>query len=151
MSDKAPRILFGILAIVIGAAVGWLMYLHPEGLNPKWPLWMAELAPAAFVIAGMQMTATGLGFPRLGSLLITALLVCGLAIFNFAAFFTTPDQCSETLSFLGFPLLTRHPGEADCKIGAELIVGTIDLLIVLGFLLLAKQKFQRPRGEPPQS
>ena len=149
MSDNILRILMGLIFTAVGLGVGWLMYAQPEGLNPQWPLWVAELAPAAFAVAGMFLVVTGAGLERLGAAMLRILLLCMLAIFNFAVFFTTPDQCSTTVSFLGIPLFTRNPSGASCKIGSELIVGTLDLLIVLGFIAYMRQKYRRARTEAP--
>jgi len=149
MNDSVLRILMGLIFTAVGMGVGWLMYLHPEGLNPSWPLWMAELAPGAFVLAGMFLVVTAAGFARLGIALLRILLLCMLVIFNFAVFFTSPDQCTETVSFLGISLLTRNPTPASCRIGAELIVGTIDLVIVLGFIAFMRRKANPSRMEPP--
>jgi hypothetical protein len=148
MSDNLIRIMMGLIFTAVGTGVGWLMYTHPEGLNPSWPLWMAEFAPGAFVLAGVFLVVTGAGLTRLGTAFLRILLLCMLLIFNFAAFFTSPDQCSETVSFLGVALFARS--SSNCKIGAELIVGAIDLLIVLGFIAAVRRKSQRTQGEPPQ-
>ena len=149
MNESVLRILMGLIFTAVGMGVGWLMYSHPEGLNPSWPLWVAEFAPGAFVLAGMFLVVTAAGFARLGLALLRILLICMLVVFNFAVFFTSPDQCSETVSFLGIALFIRHPSPASCSIGSELIVGTIDLLIVLGFIAFKWQKLRAPRTDPP--
>jgi hypothetical protein len=151
MSDNLIRIMMGLISTAVGMGVGWLMYAHPEGLNPSWPLWMAEFAPGAFVLAGVFLVVTGAGLTRLGTAVLRILLLCMLLIFNFTAFFTTPDQCTDTVSFLGVALLTRHPSPENCKISMELIVGTIDLVIVLVFIAFLRLKSQRARSEPPQA
>jgi hypothetical protein len=54
MKDPAP-FFFGIVSIAVGIGVGFLMYAFPEGLNRNWPIWMAMLAPASFVLAGLRV------------------------------------------------------------------------------------------------
>jgi hypothetical protein len=69
-------ILFGIAALVVGLGTGYLIYAHPEGLNPAWPIWMASLAPAVFALGGLHMVAGGLGYPRFSSAMLQAIAVC---------------------------------------------------------------------------
>jgi hypothetical protein len=149
MNVNVPQIVMGLIFTAVGMGVAWLMYSHPEGVNPSWPLWMAELAPGVFVLAGMFLVVSAAGFTRLGFALLRILLLCMLVIFNFAVFFTSPDQCSETVSFLGIALFTRHPSPESCSIGAELIVGTLDLVIVLAFIAYLRQKNKPSAIAPP--
>jgi hypothetical protein len=151
MNNSVPQIIMGLIFTAVGLGVGWLMYSHPEGLNPSWPLWVAEFAPGVFVLAGMFLVVSAAGFARLGMAILRILLICMLVVFNFAVFFTSPDECGETVSFLGIALFTRHPSPASCSIGGELIVGTLDLVIVLGFIAFKWQKIRASRTDPPRA
>lgn len=91
----------GIVALIVGFGSGYLICAYPEGLNPAWPIWMAMLAPGAFIFGGMHMVAAGLGHPGVAPAAVRAVAVCLLAIANWAAFFSTHIQCMETVSFLG--------------------------------------------------
>jgi hypothetical protein len=135
-------VLFGIVAVIVGFEIGYLMYAHPEGLNPAWPLGLAMLAPAAFILSGMHMIAAGLGYPGVANMMLLAVAVCLVAIVNWAAFFTTRIQCSETVSFLGVPVLSRYPSEAECRVGLRIIISCMDALILLPLLWFAWRKWQ---------
>jgi hypothetical protein len=149
MQDKGPMIMFGLLCLIVGLGSGYLMLTHPEGLNPEWPMGMALLAVSVFAFAGLHMIAVGLGYPRASAIMIQAILVAFFGVFNWAAFFTTHYQCRETVSFLGIELLTRIPSEEECRNGMKVIIGTIDLVIVLGLVAYAKQRWHRSRSERP--
>ena len=83
-------------------------------------------------LAGLHMIAVGLGYPRVSGIIIQVLLLAFFGVFNWAAFFTTHTQCTESLSFLGIELIRHIPSEESCSNGLKVIVGTIDLLIFLG-------------------
>lgn len=149
MPDKAPLIVFGLLCLIVGLGSGYFMLAYPEGLNPEWPMGMALLAVSVFAFAGLHMIAVGLGYPRASAIMIQAILVAFFGVFNWAAFFTTHYQCTETVSFLGIELFKHIPSEESCRNGMKVIVGTIDLIIVLGLAAFAKQRWQRSRSRPP--
>jgi hypothetical protein len=136
-------VFFGIIAVAVGLGCGYMIYSYPQGLNPSWPIWMAMLAPAVFILGGIHMIAAGLDRPGVAHATVRAIVVCLLAIVNWAAFFTTHVQCRETVSFLEVPVLTRYPGEAECRSGLRIIVGCIDVLILLLFLGFAWSRRQK--------
>jgi hypothetical protein len=136
-------VFIGIVVLVVGLGCGYLIYAYPQGLNPAWPLWMAMLAPAVFILGGTHMVAAGLGRPGVAQATVRAIVVCLLAIANWAAFFTTHIQCKETVSFLGGPILTRYPSEAGCRLGLRIIVSCIDVLILLPVLWFAWSRWQK--------
>ena len=136
-------VFFGIVALIVGFGSGYLMYAYPQGLNPAWPIWMAMLAPAVFILGGIHMVAAGLGRPGVAQATVQAIVVCLLAIANWAAFFTTHIQCKETVSFLGVSILTRYPGEAECRLGLRVVVSCIDVLILLPVLWFAWSRWQK--------
>ena len=39
---------FGILTILVGLGIGYLMLAFPEGLSSDYPIWIALLAPLVF-------------------------------------------------------------------------------------------------------
>lgn len=135
-------VLFGIVALIVGTGSGYLIYAHPEGLNPAWPIGLAMLVPVAFILSGMHMVAAGLGYPDVANVMLRAIAVCLLAIVNWAAFFTTHIQCSEMVSFLGVPILAWHPSEAECRAGLRIIISCIDTLILLPVIWFAWRKWQ---------
>jgi hypothetical protein len=149
MQPQGPLVVFGLISLVVGLASGCLIYTHPEGLNPEWPMGMALLAVSVFAFAGLHMIAVGLGYPRVSGIIVQVLLVAFFGVFNWAAFFTTHIQCIDSLSFLGIELLRHIPSEESCSNGLKVIVGTIDLLIFLGFVVYAKQRWQRSRSASP--
>jgi len=149
MLRKIVLVWFGFLFLIVGLGAGDMLYTHPEGLNPEWPMGMALLAVSVFAFAGMHMIAVGLGYPRASVIMIQTILVAFFGVFNWAAFFTTHYQCAETGSFLGIQLVKHMPSEESCRNGTKVIVGTIDLIIGLGLVAYAKQRWQRSRSEPP--
>lgn len=139
--DRQPVLIpFGILFLGVGLGIGYLMFATPEGLNPDWPIWMALLVPAAFMLAGLHIVAQGLGYPRLSGLMVGVIAVCLLAIVNWAAFFTTSVECAQTISFLDFALLRRYPSEAECRASLRVIIAGIDLLVAVPLLAFAWRK-----------
>jgi hypothetical protein len=149
MREKIGLTLFGFLFLIVGLGVGYMMYTQPEGLNPEWPLWLAMTAPAVFAFGGLHLLATGLGFPRLSIVMIQAILMAFFGIFNWAAFFTANIQCTESVSFLGIEFVRKIPSEEACQNGMRLVIGSIDLIIFLGLLAFAKQKFKQSRNDSP--
>jgi hypothetical protein len=149
MSDKVVKILMGSVFLIAGLGFGYAMVRHPEGLNAEWPLRLALIAPAVFAFGGVHLISDGLGFPRLAIAMIKVLLLCFAVIANWAAFFTTHIQCTEQASFLGITVFQRTPSEESCRTSMQLIVGTADLLVVLGFAAFVWQKRNRSRVEPP--
>lgn len=139
-------ILFGVVALLVGAGTGYLIWVHPEGLNPAWPIWMAMLAPAVFTLGGLHMIAAGLGYPRVSGVMLAAIAVAFFAIMNWAAFFTTGFRCVETVSFLGVGILQRYPNEIDCRSRLQGIVGFVDALVVLPSLAFAWRKVRTVRA-----
>jgi hypothetical protein len=139
---------FGLVAVIVGVGSGYLMYTHPEGLNPAWPIWMALLAPALFVLGGLHVIAAGLHQPRLSDLMLRAIVVCFWAILNWAAFFTTHIQCLVTVSFLGAAIVGWHPSEMECRNSLRILVAGIDALVVISVGVFAWHRYRTARKEP---
>jgi hypothetical protein len=123
----------GILAIVIGLAVGYAMIAFPEGTNPAYPIWIALLAPLAFILGGVLICAHTLGRFSMVAIAFGALAFCLLAIVTWGAFSSSHIQCRETLSFLGLRILERYPNELECRAGLRVIMACLDagVLVVL--------------------
>ena len=136
----------GIVALVLGVGAGALMLARPEGLNPNWPMGMALLAPVAFVLAGMHMVASGLGYPRFSGAMLTLVVFVMWAIINWATFFTTQHGCVATLSFAGVALFGWAPSEADCRAALQMLVASLDGLLIVLILVVTWRKLQRSRG-----
>lgn len=138
---------FGLIALIVGVGAGYLMYTHPEGLNPDWPLGMALLAPALFALGGLHMIAAGLGQSRLSIGMLRAIVLGFLAIANWAAFFTTDIQCRATVSFLGIPIFGWHPSEMECRNSLRAIVAGIDVLIIASVGAFVWHRYRTSRKE----
>lgn len=138
---------FGVIALIIGVGVGYFMYTQPENLNPSWPLGMALLAPALFVLAGLHMIAAGLNQTRLSNAMIRVILVCLLAVVHWAAFFTT-HQCVVTVSFLGAKAFAWYPSEEECRRSLQALVASIDTLIIMAIGAFLWHKHRASRKEP---
>lgn len=142
------QVAFGTFSLIVGVVSGYFMYTHPEGLNPEWPLAMALIAPAVFVLGGLHLIASGLGKPRLSSATLGAVVLCLWAIVNFAAFFTNRLQCLVTLSFLGAKVVEWHPSELECRNSLRALLAAINVLIVIGVGVSAWHRHRAARKEP---
>jgi hypothetical protein len=135
--DNVVQLAMGTLSLLVGLGVGGLMLTQPEGLSPNWPIWIAMLAPSMFVLFGLHLLGTGLGYPRIGMLTVRALLVCMWGMLHWYTFFTETMQCTAGLSFLGFEILRNAPGERVCRAVLVAIVLTIDAVILLPWAVFA--------------
>lgn len=140
-----PLIPLGIVFLLVGLGTGYLMVSHPQGLNPSWPLGAALLAPAAFALGGLHMVAQGLGYSKLSAAMLKAIMICFVAIANWAAFFTARVPCRETASFFGVPILRRYPSEIECRNSLRAIIASVDTVVVLFFIALAWRKLRSRR------
>ena len=145
--DRA-QIAFGIFTLIVGVGIGYFMVTYPEGLNPDWPLWMALVVPALFILGGVHIVADGLHQTRLSHLMIRAMVLCFGAIANWAAFFTTNVQCRATVSFLGIPLFSEQPSEVECRNSLRAIVAGIDLVVLATIGLFLWHRYRASRKEP---
>lgn len=148
---ERTQIAFGIFTLIVGVGIGYLMYAHPEGLNPDWPLWMALVVPALFILGGVHIIAAGLHQTRLSYIMIRAMILGFGAIANWAAFFTTRVECLATASFLGLPLFSWEPSEVECRNSLRAIVAGIDLVVIAIIGLFLWHRHQASRKEPGRS
>jgi hypothetical protein len=143
--DKGWKALMGIILLVVGMGGGYLMWTHPEGLNPEWPLLAALLAPAVFVFGGLHLVAGALGYPRLAGATLGWIVVAFWGVANWAAFFTTHASCAVTVSFLGNALVRQNLSQEECRSSLQTIIGAIDVLVVIGAAGLAWRRTRTPR------
>ena len=115
-------IAIGVVAVILGLAFGSLMIVSPEGINPAYPIWVALLAPLAFVFGGLLVCAHALGGPAFVAITFRGFALCLLVLVNWGALFSTHIQCREAVSFLGLPILERYPSELECRAGLRVIM-----------------------------
>ena len=145
---ERPGIAFGVLAILAGAGVGYLMLAFPEGANPAYPIWIALLVPLAFVLGGVLMLAHALGYSSLSTIAVTAFALCLLAIVNWAAFVAGHVQCRVIVSFLGSAILAKYPSESECRESLRVVIACIDLVVLVPVLVFAWRKMAGAARSP---
>jgi ABC-type cobalamin transport system permease subunit len=145
---KSAQVAFGLFTLIVGVGIGYLIYTHPEGLNPEWPMGVALLAAALFVLGGLLIIADTLQQTRLSIAMIRAILFGFWAMIHWAAFFTTHIQCRGTVSFLGAAIVDWHPSEMECRNSLRALIGGIDALVVIPVGVFAWQRYQARRREP---
>lgn len=145
---KSAQVAFGLFTLIVGVGIGYLMYTRPEGLNPEWPIGMALLVPAVFVLGGVLIIADTLEQTQLAIAVIRTLLFCFWAIVHWAAFFTNHIQCRVTVSFLGAGIARWYPNEIECRDSLRALIICIDALIVIVVGVFAWQRYQARRKEP---
>lgn len=143
-----PLIPFGIVFLAVGLGIGYLMLSHPQGLNPSWPLGMALLVPAAFTLGGLHMVAQGLGYSSFSAAILKAIVICFVAIANWAAFFTARVPCRQTASFFGVPILQRYPSEMECRSSLQAIIGCVDAIALFIVIALVWRRVRSRRVMP---
>ena len=121
--DRSSRIVGGRLAVAAGSGVAALIWLQPQQLQA--PAWVAYVAAAAFVLAGLAILArTG---SRLNALFVALTAAALVVPGGWVAFAPGSRECSFNLPFLE----GMAPG-AVCRVAFGL--GT--LIAALLFLLL---------------
>jgi len=131
-----PGIAIGVVAVLVGLALGSLMLASPQGINPAYPIWIAMLAPLAFVCGGLLICAHALGQPVFVAITFRALAFCLLVIVNWGAFFSDHIHCREALSFLGVAILERYPSEVECQSSLRIIMGCLDAAVLVFLTVL---------------
>jgi hypothetical protein len=132
---------FGIVAVLVGLGSGYLMVEYPEGLNPAWPIWIALVVPIAFVLGGLLIITNGLGYSTFSGIMLTIVVLCLLAIVNWAAFFTNHIQCREAISFLGAAVAERYPSELECRDSLRIVVACVDTAGLIALFAFVWRKF----------
>jgi hypothetical protein len=115
-----------IVAVAAGLVVGFMIHLHPEGLRV--PAWVAYVAAAAFVLAGLCLLAGALEIDCLQQWLGIAVTLSMLVVSLWIAFGPGERECSMSIPFVQ----TVAP-DALCRgafgIGALLVALFISLLV----------------------
>lgn len=79
MTRRSHGLRIGLIAVAAGLGLAALIYTHPEQLRA--PAWVAYLASASFVVAGLAAVAREFGRTRLGDglacLILAGMLVTG--------------------------------------------------------------------------
>lgn len=143
--SKGPKIAFGLFTLLVGVGISYLMYTHPEGINPEWPKALAFLAPSLFILGGVLIIADTLQLTRLAIVSIRAMLAVLWAIVHWAAFFTTHIQCRGAVSFLGAEIVRWYPSEAECRFSLRILIGSLDVLVLVAVGVFAWQRYQERR------
>lgn len=148
---ERSQIAFGIFTLIVGVVISYFMYTYPENLDPDWPLWMALVVPALFILGGLHIVADGMQRTHFSHMMIRAMLLCFGAIGNWAAFFTTSVECMATASFLGIPVLSWEPSEVECRNSLRALVAGIDLVVIAVIGLYYWNRYRASRKEPEGS
>jgi hypothetical protein len=146
MGETVGKIFMGVAFLIAGIGVGYMMFLQPEGLNPEWGLWAAELAPAMFALAGIYLISDALGYSRFALRLLQALLVCMLLLLHWIAYFVTDAKCTATFSFLGLSVLTEQLDTVVCRTLLLVAVAVIDVIAIALPALFAWRRWRSSRG-----
>jgi hypothetical protein len=148
--DRAP-LGFGVAILLLGLGIGALMLWMPEGLNPNWPMGLALLAPGAFVLAGLHLVGSGLGYPRFSGVMLALIAIALWIIVNWAAFFTTQHGCVATVSFGGVSIFGWRPSEEACRMTLQMLVASFDGLLIVLILVAAWRRLRRAPEDNPSA
>ena len=123
---KSP-IWFGLLFMAVGASMMVMMAVSQEGLNA--PLWVAEVAAAAFFFAGVAICAQTLQWLMVQRLSALAIVYCLAVPGLWIMLGADNGSCSATTSFI-----SREAGNLECRIVFG-IGGLITLAIALSMTI----------------
>jgi hypothetical protein len=146
MGETVGKMAMGGLFLIAGVGVGYMMFLQPEGLNPEWGLWAAEVAPAMFALAGIYLISDALGYPRFALRLLQVLLVVLLLMLHWITFFVTGGECTATFSFLGLSVLTEQLDPVICRWLFMVAVAVFDVIFIALPAFLALRRWRNSRG-----
>lgn len=96
-AGKTPGLGFAIVFIVIGLGMMVMISVSPEGLNA--PMWVVQIACAAFVFAGLSMLGQVFGLTILSRLSALGVVYCLCAPGMWIAFDPLPKDCSVSTAF----------------------------------------------------
>ncbi len=133
--SPARKLVLGCAVAGLGMVVALLIHFHPERLRV--PAWVAFVACAVFVIAGMAIALHAWLSPKAYARLMVLLLVLMTAVPAWIAFGPGPRRCTATIPGLA--------AESGCR--AVFGLGT---LILLGFVVVAFRQIRRA-GAPSAS
>ena len=98
MTERRQRLLGALLSIAAGLLTAAMITLHPEGLHV--PAWVAYVACAAFVFAGLTIIAHEFALPRAHAWLVVACVASLLVPGAWVAFGPGVRECSVSGPFL---------------------------------------------------
>lgn len=123
MTERPQRLLGALVSTVAGLLAAAMIYLHPEGLRV--PAWVAYVACAAFVFAGLSIMAHEFALRRMHTLLVLACVASLLVPGAWVAFGPGARECSVSgpfLSGIGSELVCRGAFGVGAVIVAALLV-----------------------------
>ena len=123
---RRTQFIGAVVSVAAGLVVGFMIHLHPEGLRV--PAWVAYVAAAAFVLAGLCLLAGAMEIPWLQQWLGIAVTLSMLVVSLWIAFGPGERECSMSIPFVQ----TVAP-DALCRgafgIGALLVALFVGLLV----------------------
>ena len=123
MTERRQRLLGAMISTVAGLLTAAMITLHPEGLNV--PAWVAYVACAAFVFAGLTIMAHEFGFHRTHAWLVVGCVASLWVPGAWVAFGPGVRECSVSGPFLsgtGSDLVCRGAFGLGAVIVAALLV-----------------------------
>ncbi len=123
MTERRQRLLGALLSTVAGVLTAAMIYLRPEGLHV--PAWVAYVACAAFVFAGLTIIAHEFALRRMYAWLVVACVASLLVPGAWVAFGPGMRECSVSgpfLSGIGTDLVCRGAFGLGAAIVAALLV-----------------------------
>ncbi len=123
MTERRQRLLGALVSTVAGLLTAAMIYLHPEGLHV--PAWVAYVACAAFVLAGLTLMAHEFALRRTHAWLVAACAASLLVPAAWIAFGPGVRKCSVSVTFLssiGSDLMCRGVFGLGAVIVAALLV-----------------------------
>jgi cytosine/uracil/thiamine/allantoin permease len=95
---RRTQFIGAVVAVAAGLVVGLMIHLHPEGLRV--PAWVAYVAAAAFVLAGLCLFAGALEIDWLQQWLGIAVTLSMLVVSLWIAFGPGDRECSMSIPFV---------------------------------------------------
>jgi hypothetical protein len=136
MTERRQRLLGALVSTIAGLLTAAMIYLHPEELHV--PAWVAYAACAAFVFAGLTITAHELALHRTHAWLVVACVASLLVPGAWVAFGPGVRECS-----VSGPLLSGTSSDLMCRgafaLGA-VIVATLLVWVVVQALRAGSDK-----------
>ena len=126
MTERGQRLLGALVTTVAGLLTAAVIYLRPEGLHV--PAWVAYVACAAFVFAGLTIIAHEFAFSRVHAWLEVACVASLLVPGAWIAFGPGVRECSVSgplLSGMGSDLLCRGAFGIGAVIVAALLMWVV--------------------------
>jgi hypothetical protein len=123
MTERRQRLVGGVVSTVAGLLTAAMISLHPEGLHV--PPWVAYVACAAFVFAGLTIIAHEFALRRTHAWLVVACVASLLVPGAWLAFGPGVRECSVSgpfLSGVGSELVCRGAFGLGAVIVAALLV-----------------------------